>query len=378
MNNTLRYLINNMKVSIEAIAVIASVFVIQLVLTSEIWAYFFPTGSKSLTGACYGFEVAEFEESDLKEMILGYPSNFIEPLDIQLAGYGTQKHFQIITSDKISNEEFRSKWLSESPTDYILLYAPLTPLSKIRIDDKGSYDPAKVNSASVVLLNRGSSSSDIYLGDYVYISEKPFQIVGTADIFETTWDHIGYKYICNVDAVLETTSDYEVIFQFKEPLNASEYQKLLSYVDDSLEVTATNMPYLQNAEQRAISGRLLVEAIILVMVCLCLITGFIGFVIDRRHKEFNIYRICGARSSYIVKLIILHISFLCAIAELISWSAFVLIVHCTKLTPFDGLSVQFVLINSMAFGVILVVVMLIYLFVDNKQTRRLGLSRTAR
>lgn len=378
MNSTIKYILNNMRINIIVILIIAMVFIIQLMLTLELWTSFYPAGSSSLSGACYGFEIAKAEKEDIQDVILEYPSDLVNPLDIQLAGYGSQNHFQLITDNMLSEEEFDTNWLSDYPTDYIELYAPLTQLSEKRINQIGSYDSSEIKSDTVVLIDHNLSISDINLNNYVYISEQPYLIVGIADVFEADWDNKGYQYLCSIDTVLESTSRHVLVFQYNEPLKNSDYDQLLSYVTESFEITEIYMPYVLDTEQSAMSQRLILEVIILVIVCLCLIMSFIDFVIETRNKEYRIYRICGARGFNIVMMIVLHISFLCVIAETISWAVFFLIMHYTKLTALDSIPIQWALINSLLFWALLIIVLLLYRCKDHIQIRRLGLSRTVR
>ena len=229
MNRTFKYLLNNKRQNAGVIIVFMLIMVIQLLLTSELWFNYFPSGKKVLSQACYSFEVEDVDKEIIARLMTDYPEGIARPLDVQFAGTGVQDHPELISEHIINKGDpdylalFQDA--DEVYSETVRIYAPITEFSERRINDKGSYDLSRLDNDSIVLLpvKRGvyqQSRSGFDVGKYLYVLGNSLEIIGVADIYEVDREEnpISFEYIGNTDTVLRLTSQYDIVIQYDKPL----------------------------------------------------------------------------------------------------------------------------------------------------------------
>lgn len=389
MNRTIKYLLNNKKQNAGLIIVFALIMIIQLLLSSELWFEYYPTGKKALTQACYSFEIEDFEKEDVLRVMVDYPKSMVKPLDVQLVGMGEQNHPELISENKFdeTNPEYLTfmQDMDDSYSETVRIYAAITSLSERRINDIGSYDRSKLLDNSVVLLPMrfGLSQqkrSEFDVGKYAYVMGNSLEIVGVADIYEVSRAEYSFpfEYIGNINTVLKLTSKHEIVFQFEKPLKYEEETRLIAYMVGHFSVTNIKEPYVLEQNQLDSLKRLSTISTLGIILCFWLTIEYIWYVLESRQKEFRVYQICGATGKYTIKQILIHISVLCFISECLGWAVFCLLQKFTMLIQLDNVPWLFALINILLFWIIAMIIVSLNLAIEALQKRKLGISRTAR
>lgn len=389
MNRTIKYLLNNKKQNAGVITVFSLIMVIQLLLTSELWYEYFPSGKEALSQACYSYKVEDVDKTVLANLMTDYPKGIVKPSDVQLAGTGVQDHPELISEHVLKKDDPEYKTLLQDTedisTETIRIYAPITEFSENRINDKGSYEFSRLGNDSIVLLpvkmgiHKGERSG-FEVGKYLYVLNNSLNIVGVADIYEVKNEEypISFEYIGNTDTVLRLTSEYEIIYQFEKPLSSEEEQLLESYMAERFSVTDISKPYVIEQNRLDSLERLTIVSILGIILCFWLTIEFIWYLLELRQKEFRVYQICGAGGKYITKLILIHISVLCFISECMGWAVFGLLYRFTRLIQLESIHWAFALINILFFWIIAILVVSVNLAIESIEKRKLGISRTAR
>lgn len=389
MNRTLKYLLNNIRQNSGLIIVFTLIMIIQLLLTSELWFKYYPTGKKALSQACYSFEIEDFEKEDVLRVMVDYPKSMVKPLDVQLVGMGEQNHPELISENKFdeTNPEYLTLMqdMDDSYSETVRIYAAITSLSERRINDVGSYDRSKLRDNAVVLLPMRfgvaqKKRSEFDVGKYAYVLGNSLEIVGVADIYEVSRAEYAFpfEYIGNINTVLKLTSKHEIVFQFEKPLKSEEESRLIAYVVKHFTVTSTKGPYVLEQDQLESLKRLTTISTLGIILCFWLTIEFIWYVLECRRKEFRVYQICGATEKHITKMILIHISILCFISECLGWGVFCLLQKFTMLIQLDNVPWLFALINILLFWIIAMIVVSLNLAIEALQKKKLGISRTAR
>ncbi len=389
MNRTFKYLLNNKRQNAGVIIVFMLIMVIQLLLTSELWFNYFPSGKKVLSQACYSFEVEDVDKEIIARLMTDYPEGIARPLDVQFAGTGVQDHPELISEHIINKGDpdylalFQDA--DEVYSETVRIYAPITEFSERRINDKGSYDLSRLDNDSIVLLpvKRGvyqQSRSGFDVGKYLYVLGNSLEIIGVADIYEVDREEnpISFEYIGNTDTVLRLTSQYEIVFQYDKPLTREEETGLNAYMFERFNVINIKAPFVLEQSQLDSLKKLTAIAVLGITLCFWLTIEFIWYVLERRQKEFRVYQICGASGKYITKQILIHISVLCFISECLGWAVFLMLQKFTRLIQLDNVPWAFAMINILSFWIIAMIVVSINLALESIEKRKLGISRTAR